>query len=202
MDFVNTVLKKTTIAAALGNMLEFYNFTLFSLFLPTLLPIFFPTDNYFSSLILVYLILAVGFLAYPFGSLIFGYIGDKYGRKIALLLSISLMTISTCLIGLLPSYKQLGYISPLALSFCRIIQGICTGGEAIGAGVLVVEHANKNSNVSFLGSIPAAFGTFGALLASLVVYILTKYHLVSEYWRYSFIFSLFLGLRKLLFYLN
>ena len=82
MDFVNIVLKKTTIAAALGNMLEFYKFTLFSLFLPTLLPIFFPTDNYFSSLILVYLILAVGFLAYPFGSLIFGYIGDKYGRKI------------------------------------------------------------------------------------------------------------------------
>jgi MHS family proline/betaine transporter-like MFS transporter len=86
------------------------------------------------------------------------------------------MTKSICLIGLLPSYKQLGYISPLALSFRRIIQGICTGGEAIGEGVLVVEHADKNSNVSFLGSIHAAFGTFGALPASLVVYILTKYH--------------------------
>ena len=82
-------------------MLEFYNFTLFSLFLPVLLPVFFPADSYFASLLLGYLVLAVGFLAYPFGSLLFGYIGDKYGRKTALLLSISLMSVSTCLIGLL-----------------------------------------------------------------------------------------------------
>ena len=187
-------LKQTTIAAALGNMLEFYNFTLFSLFLPILLPVFFPADSYFASLLLGYLVLAVGFLAYPFGSLLFGYIGDKYGRKTALLLSISLMAIATCLIGIIPSYQQLGYISPLALSLCRIVQGICAGGEAIGAGVLVVEHAKKDSNVSFLGSIPAAFGTLGALLASIVVYFLTNYHLISEYWRYSFIAALFLGL--------
>jgi MHS family proline/betaine transporter-like MFS transporter len=188
------VLKSTTIAAALGNMLEFYNFTLFSLFLPILLPVFFPADSYFASLLLGYLVLAVGFLAYPFGSLLFGYIGDKYGRKRALLLSISLMAIATSLIGVIPSYQQLGYLSPLALSLCRIIQGICAGGESIGAGILVVEHANKNSNVSFLGSIPAAFGTVGALLASIVVYLLTKYHLTSEWWRYPFIATLVLGL--------
>lgn len=193
MKIFSNVSKQTTIAAALGNMLEFYNFTLFSLFLPILLPVFFPADSRFASLLLGYLVLAVGFLAYPFGSLLFGYIGDKYGRKTALLISISLMSIATCLIGLLPSYQQLGYLSPLVLSLCRIVQGICTGGEAIGAGVLVVEHAKRDSNISFLGSIPAAFGTLGALLASIIVYLLTKYHLAS-YWRYPFIAALFLGL--------
>ena len=104
MKILERTLKQTTIAAALGNMLEFYNFTLFSLFLPVLLPVFFPADSYFASLLLGYLVLAVGFLAYPFGSLLFGYIGDKYGRKTALLLSISLMSIATCLIGIIPPY--------------------------------------------------------------------------------------------------
>jgi MHS family proline/betaine transporter-like MFS transporter len=194
MKIFCNVSKQTIIAAALGNMLEFYNFTLFSLFLPILLPIFFPADSYFASLLLGYLVLAVGFLAYPFGSLLFGYIGDKYGRKTALLLSINLMAIATCLIGIIPPYQQLGYLSPLVLSLCRIVQGICTGGEAIGAGVLVVEHAKRDSNISFLGSIPAAFGTLGALLASIVVYFLTKYHLAYEYWRYPFIAAFLLGL--------
>ena len=170
-------MNKTTIAAALGNMLEFYSFTLFSLFLPTLLPLFFPSTDYFASLLSGYLVLAVGFFAYPLGSLLFGYIGDQYGRKIALIISISLMAITTYLIGVLPTYEQAGFFSPLALSCCRIIQGVCAGGEAIRAGVLVVEHANKGSNTCFLGSIPAAFGTMGALQASLIVYFFFKYDL-------------------------
>lgn len=187
-------MNKTTIAAALGNMLEFYSFTLFSLFLPTLLPLFFPSADYFASLLSGYLVLAVGFFAYPFGSLLFGYIGDQYGRKIALMISISLMAIATCLIGVLPSYEQAGLFSPLALSCCRIIQGVCAGGEAIGAGVLVVEHAKKGANTCFLGSIPAAFGTMGALQASLIVYFFFKYDLSLEWWRLPFIAALFLGL--------
>ena len=190
----NSTIKKTTIAAAFGNMLEFYSFTLFSLFLPVLLPVFFPSTDYFASLLFGYLVLAVGFFAYPFGSLLFGYIGDKYGRKIALMISISFMTISTCLIGCLPSYEQAGLFSPLALSFCRIVQGICAGGEAIGAGILVVEHAKKDSNIYFLGSIPAAFGTVGALQASVMVYLLTKYNLSLEWWRLPFVIALLLGL--------
>jgi MHS family proline/betaine transporter-like MFS transporter len=188
------IIRKTTMAAALGNMLEFYSFTLFSLFLPTLLPLFFPSTDYFASLLSGYLVFAVGFFAYPFGSLLFGYIGDQYGRKIALMISISLMTIATSLIGLLPSYEQAGVFSPLALFCCRILQGICAGGEAIGAGILVVEHAKKESTMCFLGSIPAAFGTMGALQASLIVYLFFKYDLPLEWWRIPFIAALLLGL--------
>ena len=169
MTIKNTFLttKKVIFAASIGNLLEMYSFSLFVMLLPTLTPLFFPSSDPFASLLLAYVIFSVGFLAYPLGALLFGYIGDKHGRRVALSFSIVGMALSTCLIGLLPSYATLGIISPILLACLRLIQGACAGRECMGGGVFIIESIS-DKNHGFFGSLTAASGTFGALFASLI----------------------------------
>ena len=186
------IAKRVIFASSIGNLLEMYSFLLFAMLLPTLTPLFFPSSDPFSALLLAYVVFSVGFLAYPLGALIFGYIGDRYGRRVALSLSIMGMALGTFCIGLLPSYSTLGLLSPLLLAFLRLVQGICAGGECIGSGVFIIEHVS-DKNPGFFGSISAASGTFGALLASLVSAILISSIMPVWAWRVAFILSIFIG---------
>ena len=186
-------LKKTLIAASIGNMLEFYNFTLFGLFLPVLSPLFFPKEDPLSSLLYGYLFFAVGFFAYPVGAILFGYIGDKIGRKRALSLSILAMAFPTACIGLLPSYASLGILSPILLFICRFLQGIFAGGEYNGAGVFVIEHAGKNRG-GISGAIVAAAGTLGAFIATIMGFIFSAPGLPSDIWRIPFLLGAFVAI--------
>ncbi len=185
-------IKRILLASSIGNLLEMYSFSLFVVFLPILTPIFFPDSDPLAALLFAYGVFSVGFLAYPLGALIFGYIGDKYGRRIALSFSLLGMAISTFCIGLLPSYSVLGIISPLLLTGFRIVQGACAGGECIGSGIFIVEHVS-NKSPGFFGSITAASGTFGALCASIVSTILVSSITPSWAWRIAFVLSLLIG---------
>ena len=173
-------------------MLEFYSFTLFGLFLPIISPLFFPEKDPIASLLYGYLFFAVGFFAYPLGALLFGHIGDKHSRKKALSLSILIMAFPTALIGMLPSYSCLGIASPILLFMCRLLQGICAGGEYNGAGIFIIEHSRLNKG-GFRGAIVAAAGTFGAFAATLIGFIFTTPSMPTWVWRIPFLLGALVG---------
>ena len=183
--------KKTLISASVGNILEFYDFTLYAFFIPVLAPYFFPATDALSSIISTLGVFSVGFLARPLGAIIFGYIGDMHGRKLALLVSIFGMAIPTIVIGLLPSYAQIGLFARILLTSCRLMQGICAGGEYNGAGIFVVEHAK--SDKGFLGSVLTSAGTMGAFLASIVAYICVQPWVPTWSWRVAFVLGGLIG---------
>ena len=183
---------KVLFAAMAGNALEFYDFTLYGFFVAILAPLYFPSVDPTVSLISGFGVFALGFLMRPLGALLFGHIGDKYGRKRALSLSIFGIALPTAAIGLLPTYEQIGLFAPLFLILLRLLQGLCAGGEYNGAGIFVVEHG-KEGYRGFLGSLLTSSGSFGALLACIVGSIFVHSNLPQWCWRIPFLFGLVIG---------
>lgn len=196
LDSKNTVVKKTTLVATLSSALECYDFVIYAALIPYLSKNFFPDDPLVQS-INTLLVFAVGYLSRPLGGLLFGIIGDKYGRKKTLIVTIWLMAISTFAIGLLPSYNIIGIASPLLLIFCRFVQGISQGGEVPGAIIFVAEHAPVNARNKYCAFIFLGLGS-GALLSSFVCYLLSillsEEAIVQWGWRIPFLFGGVLGL--------
>ena len=185
--------KKVIFVASLGNLLEMYAFSLFVMLLPTLTPLFFPFSNPVAALLLAYGVFSLGFLAAPLGALLFGYIGDKYGRKMALSLSLYGMALSTFFIGLLPSFETLGIIAPLFLSCLCFVQGVCLGGENVGGGVYVIESISDKDH-GFFGSLTAASGTLGGLFASVLSVFFVSSLMPAWGWRIPFVLAIFIGI--------
>jgi MHS family proline/betaine transporter-like MFS transporter len=158
-------LRKTVLAGAIGNVLEWYDFALFGYFAPVLSVLFFPGSDPSLSLIATFGVFAVGFLARPLGALLFGYWGDTRGRRAALAWSIILMALPTCLIGLLPTYAQIGLAAPLILTALRFLQGLSVGGEFTGSVTFLVEHAAPTER-GYIGSWAGFSAQIGALLGS------------------------------------
>ncbi|WP_341812550.1 MFS transporter [Wolbachia endosymbiont (group A) of Conops quadrifasciatus] len=154
---------------------------------------FFPSDDQLTSVLKAFGVFAVGFLMRPVGAAIFGHIGDKHGRRVALLLSIILMTLSTVLIAFVPGYQSIGILASMLVVCLRLLQGISLGGEA-GNAPFLIEHAPKNKK-GFFGSIEVLSAIFGSVLSLIAVLICKK---VSDFeswgWRLPFIFSLAMGL--------
>ncbi|WP_151192595.1 MFS transporter [Cysteiniphilum sp. JM-1] len=161
---------KVIIASAIGTFVEWAEFSFYGYLAFKFAHLFFPEDTPYAMLFSL-CIFAASYLARPFGSIIFGIIGDKFGRKKALSLSLILMGLATLCIGLLPSYQSIGVAAPLMLLFLRIIQGISVSGEFTGAAIFVAEHYHggfKNLAVSWV-SFAAALGMMlGAAMASIV----------------------------------
>jgi MHS family proline/betaine transporter-like MFS transporter len=109
--------------------MEWYDFSVFGYFSANIGHHFFPAQDAVSSLIAAFGVFAAGFLMRPLGSLVFGYIGDKMGRKMALTASVALMAIPTFLIGALPTYQQIGVTASVLLVLMRLLQGLSVGGE-------------------------------------------------------------------------
>ncbi|WP_419913737.1 MFS transporter [Hoeflea sp.] len=120
---------RSTVAAVSGNALEWYDFCVYGFLAPVIAKLFFPSDDQVTALLSAFSVFAVGYAARPFGSIIFGHIGDRVGRKPALLLSISVMCVSSVALGLLPTYDQIGIAAPVLLTVIRIAQGIAVAGE-------------------------------------------------------------------------
>ena len=108
-------------------------------------PLFFPGEIRFVSLLASFGSFAVGFFARPFGGVMFGHLGDRFGRKRSLLATLMLMAVSTVAIGLLPTHAQAGVTAPILLVLMRVLQGIAVGGEWGGAVLIAGEHAPKAS---------------------------------------------------------
>src|SRR5437763_16400086 len=116
-------------ASAVGTVIEWYDFYLYAVLTPFLAPLFFPSDNPTTSLLSGFAVYGAGFAVRPFGAVVFGRIGDVIGRKYAFLLTVTLMGAATVVVGLLPSYAQIGVLAPVILVTLRMLQGLALGGE-------------------------------------------------------------------------
>jgi MHS family proline/betaine transporter-like MFS transporter len=185
--------KNPAISAMIGNALEYYDVSLYGFFALMIAPLYFPSSNPLASHIAALGAFAVGFLVRPLGGLIFGHIGDTYGRKRALVLSILLATIPTFTIGILPTYEAIGVWSPVILVCCRLAQGLCTAGEYSGASILIAEYSKQNK-VGFACSLLPASSLIGACLGSALGAIVTLSSMPTWAWRIPFLLSIMVGI--------
>src|SRR5919199_3663215 len=155
-------------ASSVGTMIEWYDFYIFGSLAVILAPLFYPGNDPVISFLSTLATFATGFLVRPFGALVFGRVGDIIGRKYAFLVTISLMGLSTFLIGLLPTYAQIGVLAPIILVLLRLLQGLALGGEYGGAATYIAEHAPDNRR-GFYTSFIQTTATIGFFLSLLVV---------------------------------
>ncbi len=186
--------KSIFLSAISGNVLEYYDFTVYSIFSLAIGRAFFPGDNEYIQILSSLAVFAVGFLTRPIGGIIFGYIADKYGRRISLITSMLGMTISTFIIGLIPEYSQIGYLAPIILVLMRLTQGLCISGEGAGAAIFILEH-QQNLRPGFTAGLVHASGIAGTLCATLVGIILAILMPDEDFtWRFAFIFGGIMGI--------
>jgi len=156
-------------ACTIGNALEFYDFVIFSFFAATIGKLFFPVQDPGSQILLALATYGVGFILRPIGGAILGSYADKHGRKTATLLTLLLMAIGTGMIGLAPTYGQVGLWGPLIVLVGRLIQGFSAGGEVGASTTLLAEYAPGRQR-AFYGSWQLASQGLGILVAALVVW--------------------------------
>ena len=135
--------RRAVIAGAIGNVLEWYDFAVYAFFAGTIGRLFFPQANEVDSLIAAFGVFAAGYLMRPLGGIIFGHIGDRYGRKPVLVFSTLAMAVPTFAIGLLPTDAQIGTAAAVLLVIMRLLQGLSIGGEYTGSVVYLAERAEQ-----------------------------------------------------------
>lgn len=168
--------------ACLGNFFEHYDTALFGFLSPFLAPLIFPEKDPMTALILTYAIIPLGMLARPFGSLVFGYIGDVYGRAYALFLTLAGMALVSGCIAFSPTYSQVGLLAPLIFCFGRAFQNFLAAGETMGGAIFLLENSPEKRH-DLLSSLYNASTIGGYLLASWGVFMLGQYNFVDPGWR-------------------
>jgi MHS family proline/betaine transporter-like MFS transporter len=191
MTKVNII--KSTLSASVGNVIEWYEYTLYAYFATVISSLFFPVDNPYVSMMMTFATFAIGLAARPIGGIFFGYIGDNYSRKKMLTITMLLMSISTMCIGLLPTYNEIGVIAPILLIILRILQGIALGGEFGGSCVYLFESVPQEKR-GFFGSMALTGVGLGLVLSSCTIFIVeslvTKEEIYSFAWRIPFFISI------------
>jgi len=185
------------VAGLIGNVMEWYDFALFGYFVPYISAAFFPDNNTTTALLATWAVFACGFLMRPLGGAIFGYIGDRIGRRKVLVLSVMLMTVPTFVLGALPTYAQIGIAASLLLVALRLIQGLSVGGEFSGSVTYMVETAPQNRR-GLAGSWANVGSTAGLLVGSGAATAVTTFssqHFAETWgWRIPFLVGLLLGI--------
>lgn len=191
-----SVQSKIIMSCLLGNILEWFDFTIYAYVVPLIAPQLMPPSNTTSALMITYSIFAIGFLVRPVGAVIFGTIGDRLGRKTALVLSSLMMCFSTVSIGFLPGYEKIGIFAPILLLSFRILQSLAVGGEFTGSMVYLVEHAPAGRK-GFFSSWTDMGCTLGVILGSSCIIFLTNYFSTETFleygWRIPFFSGILLG---------
>ena len=182
-------------ASSAGTIFEWYDFFIYGALGGILSKTFFPTGNATMEMLLFWLVFAVGFGFRPLGAILFGYLGDKLGRKYTFLVTVTLMGIATAGVGFVPSAESIGYAAPVIVILLRILQGLALGGEYGGAAIYVAEHSPPNRRGYFTGFIQAS--VVGGFVLSLVVVLACKASMSVESWndwgwRVPFILSIIL----------
>lgn len=190
--------KKTVFATGIGNAMEWFDFGVYAYTTAYIGANFFsPVQNPQIQQIFTFAALAIAFLLRPIGGIVFGIIGDKYGRKVVLTTTIILMALSTLTIGILPNYDTIGLWAPALLLLARVLQGFSTGGEYAGAMTYIAEISPDKKRNS-LGS-GLEIGTLSGYIAASIMIALLSFFLSDAQmeawgWRIPFILGLFLGL--------
>lgn len=188
--------RKVIAAGISGNVLEWYDFAVYGFYAPIIGKLFFPSDDPTVSLIASFGAFAAGFLMRPIGGFVFGHIGDKIGRKRALVLSVMLMAIPTGVIGILPDHATIGIAAAILMVLMRMLQGLSVGGEYTGSIVYLAEHS-PNSRRGFFTSW-TLFGAVGGILlgsgvSALISNVLTDAQISDWGWRVAFISGILVG---------
>jgi MFS family permease len=187
--------RKLVFASSLGTVFEWYDFYLYGALAPIIAAQFFSGLDKSAGFIFALLAFAAGFIVRPFGALLFGRLGDMIGRKYTFLITILLMGLSTCVVGVLPSYADIGMAAPVMLIALRLLQGLAMGGEYGGAATYVAEHAPPNRRGYYTSWIQttATLGLFMALLVILALRQVLGDATFAEWgWRLPFLFSIVL----------
>ena len=149
----------------IGNTLEWFDFAVYGFFAVIIGKNFFPKEDPVAQVIAAFGIFAVGFMMRPLGGILIGFIGDRYGRQRAVLISVGAMAIPTFLVGVLPTYAAIGLAAPLLLLLLRMVQGLSVGGEYTTSIVYMVEHCNPKHR-GLVGSLACVGSVAGILLGS------------------------------------
>ena len=178
---------KGVVSIVAGSTLQWYDFALFGSLAPIIGRTFFPHQNFTHSLINTYLVFFVSFLLVPVGAVFFGYIGDRYGRKIALKCSIIFMTIPTIIIGITPSYSAIGVYASILIILSRLIQGFTASPEFSSSAIYLVEMAPVKKR-SFYGCLTGSAYSVGFTLGGYVAAYFVAWQLPWA-WRIPFLLS-------------
>jgi MHS family proline/betaine transporter-like MFS transporter len=190
-------MKKVVISGMIGNGLEWYDYALYGHMAFIISKLYFPNADPTLQLLATFGVFAVGFVFRPLGAIMFGIIGDKFGRRKSLVIAILLMAIPTGCIGILPTYEQIGIWAPILLTVIRICQGISLGGEFSGSIIYIVEHAPPHRK-GLSGSASLVSLILGFMLGSFVslcfVTFLSTEDFESWGWRIPFLIGIAVGL--------
>ncbi|WP_422785657.1 MFS transporter [Pseudonocardia spirodelae] len=184
--------RKAGIASFVGTTIEWYDFYIYGTAAALVLgPLFFPNASPAAGVLASFATFWVGFLARPIGGIVFGHLGDRLGRKTALVATLLLMGVSTLAIGLLPVYDDIGVLAPVLLVVARLVQGLAVGGEWGGAVLIASEHASKNRRILY-GAFAQQGSPAGQMLATgsfALVAMLPEEAFLSWGWRVPFLVS-------------
>ncbi len=193
MRFFKKRRNNVTTAAMIGTTLEYYDMSLYGFMAPLLVSVFLPTFDPINALLITFILTPISIIVRPFGAFIIGKIGDKHGRKKALVISITGMAIATGLIGLLPTYHTAGFVAPTLFIILRSMQGFFVAGEYNGGAIFVLEHTkNRKGFISGVYCMYTVVGILSAAAIATLVSYLTKY-LPNTYWRIPYIFGFLTG---------
>jgi MHS family proline/betaine transporter-like MFS transporter len=187
--------RRIVISSSIGNALEWYDFLVYGFFASIIGKLFFPADDEWVSLLFAVGSFGVSFITRPVGAIVLGIYADRKGRKAALTLSILLMIVGTLAIAVMPSYRQIGLVAPVAILLARLVQGFAVGGEFGSATAFMVEYSTRGRG--YYASWQFASQGLAAILASgfgaLLTASLTTADLESWGWRLPFVFGLLVG---------
>lgn len=189
--------RRVIAACFLGNFVEWFDYAMYGYLAVVISQVFFPAEDATASLLATFAVFATSFAVRPVGGIVWGYIGDRWGRKTALSWSILIMSGSTFLIACLPSYQAIGLAAPLLMLLLRIVQGFSAAGEYAGAAAFLAEYAPDRNRGLQTSVVPASTATgllVGSLVAALLTAVFDEEAMASFGWRIPFLMALPLGL--------
>lgn len=185
--------KRAVGGAAIGNLLEWYDFSVYGYLAGTIGKLFFASSDATTQLLLSFSVFGVGFFMRPVGAIVIGHFGDKHGRKSALIFTVMAMAVGTVLIGVLPTYQSAGVLAAVLLTLARLVQGFSAGGEWGGSTAFLVEYAPAGQR-GFIGSFQQVTTVGGLVLGSLVAWLLsvafTDQQMLDWAWRLPFLLGI------------
>lgn len=188
--------KHITLLASIGAGLEYYDFVIYAMLASYLSKNFFVATNHYVALLETFCVFSIGYIARPVGGIIFGHLGDKYGRKSTFSISILIMAASTLLMGLSPTYHTFGIYATILFTLFRILQGLSYGAEMPGALTFLCEHIVDNKRGTHTGIMIMCVG-FSTSFASFILFLLsslfTEKQILNYAWRIPFILGSILG---------